>query len=74
MRLSFLMALFAAAAIAAPKNYLVYFGTYTGEKSKGVYVSEFDSRTGKLSPLSTGKLLRKPFGCVGPVPEGRLFH
>ena len=28
---------------------LVYFGTYTGAKSKGIYVSRFDSVTGKLS-------------------------
>ena len=27
----------------------VYFGTYTGAKSKGIYVSRFDSATGKLS-------------------------
>ena len=28
---------------------LVYFGTYTGAKSKGIYVSRFDSTTGSLS-------------------------
>jgi 6-phosphogluconolactonase len=28
---------------------LVYIGTYTGAKSKGIYVSKFDSATGKLS-------------------------
>ncbi len=33
----------------SPRNYHVYFGTYTGAKSKGIYVSQFDSRTGKLS-------------------------
>src|SRR6185295_12580115 len=27
---------------------LVYFGTYTGEKSKGIYVASFDSATGKV--------------------------
>jgi 6-phosphogluconolactonase len=30
-------------------NFLVYFGTYTGAKSKGIYVSHFDSSSGKLS-------------------------
>jgi len=29
---------------------LVYFGTYTGEHSKGIYVSRFDVRTGALTP------------------------
>jgi 6-phosphogluconolactonase len=28
---------------------LVYFGTYTGAKSQGIYVSRFDSTTGKLN-------------------------
>jgi 6-phosphogluconolactonase len=30
------------------KDFLVYLGTYTGGKSKGIYVSHFDSVTGKL--------------------------
>jgi 6-phosphogluconolactonase len=28
----------------------VYFGTYTGAKSKGIYVSQFDPATGRLTP------------------------
>ena len=28
---------------------LVYFGTYTGAKSKGIYVSRFDPATGRLT-------------------------
>lgn len=31
------------------REYLVYFGTYTGAKSKGIYVSRFDDETGALS-------------------------
>src|SRR5579864_5411733 len=73
MRLSFLMALFAAAATAAPKHYLVYFGTYTGEKSKGVYVSEFDARTGKLAPLTVAAELPNP-SFVAPHPNGRFLY
>lgn len=34
---------------ATADEQLVYFGTYTGGKSKGIYVSRFDSSTGKLS-------------------------
>ena len=34
---------------ASAREFFVYFGTYTGAKSKGVYVSQFDSATGKLS-------------------------
>jgi 6-phosphogluconolactonase len=32
----------------ASRSYRVYFGTYTGAQSKGIYVSKFDSATGKL--------------------------
>lgn len=32
----------------ASKPFLVYFGTYTGAKSQGIYVSRFDTATGKL--------------------------
>jgi 6-phosphogluconolactonase len=33
----------------APAKYRVYLGTYTGEKSKGIYMAEMDARTGALS-------------------------
>ena len=42
-------ALFAEAA-ASSSGMLVYIGTYTGEKSKGIYMSRFDRKTGRLSP------------------------
>jgi 6-phosphogluconolactonase len=45
----------AGMASAAPTGgaggWLVYFGTYTGPKSKGIYVAPFDTATGKLGPL-----------------------
>ena len=34
----------------APTGMLVYFGTYTGAKSKGVYVSRLDPASGTLTP------------------------
>jgi 6-phosphogluconolactonase len=45
--LAFISAIFFC-AIAAQAEYLVYFGTYTGAKSKGIYVSRL-SDDGKLS-------------------------
>ena len=33
----------------ADNSMRVYFGTYTGEKSKGIYQSSFDAKTGKLT-------------------------
>jgi len=42
----------AASAQRAPSStdMLVYFGTYTGEKSKGIYVSRMNPTTGQLTP------------------------
>jgi len=42
-----------AKAAATPRNakeFLVYIGTYTGGKSKGIYVSRFDTANGRLGP------------------------
>jgi 6-phosphogluconolactonase len=46
---------------------LVYFGTYTGAKSRGIYVSRFDSATGKLSvPELAAELKHPSFLAVAP--------
>jgi 6-phosphogluconolactonase len=37
-----------ARAASKKEEALVYFGTYTGKKSKGIYVSRFDAATGRL--------------------------
>jgi len=44
-----LLALMLSLAPASAREFLVYFGTYTGAKSKGIYVSKFDTATGKLT-------------------------
>ena len=38
-------------AESAPKEFWVYFGTYTGSNSQGIYRSRFDATTGRLSPV-----------------------
>ncbi len=35
--------------MAWPADYFVYFGTYTGKASKGIYVSRLNTATGKVS-------------------------
>ena len=40
-----------AGAAKAPREYLVYFGTYTDKGSKGIYVCRFRPSTGKLTPV-----------------------
>jgi 6-phosphogluconolactonase len=37
-------------ASSSERDLLVYFGTYTGAKSKGIYVSHLDLKSGALSP------------------------
>ena len=45
---------------------LVYFGTYTGEKSKGVYVSRLD--------LASGALTRPELAAETASPSLSLIH
>src|SRR5262245_18138453 len=56
-----------ADARAAQREFLVYFGTYTGETGKGVYVARFDSTTGKLgSPELAAEIASPSFLAVHP--------
>jgi 6-phosphogluconolactonase len=50
--LSFVPVLAAAAtaAVPAPAEWMVYIGTYTGAKARGIYLSRFDATTGRLAP------------------------
>ena len=59
--------------MAAPKHYLVYFGTYTGEKSKGIYVAQFDPTSGKIGPLSLAAEVANP-SFVAPHPNRRFLY
>ena len=50
----------AAASGAQPDQYFVYAGTYTGPKSKGIYVARFNGKTGELSPFELAAETVKP--------------
>ena len=51
-------------------NMLVYVGTYTGAKSKGIYVSKFDSENGTLSPAELAAEVASPsFLAVHPTEK-----
>src|SRR5262245_34716253 len=58
--------LFAAGAVAAPgagaddAPLRVYIGTYTGEKSRGIYLSTLDPVTGALSPAEVAAEVKNP--------------
>ncbi len=78
MRANIIRFLAAAALISAlnpasAADYLVYFGTYTGPKSKGIYVSRFDPAKGKLTnPELAGEVVRPSWVTVHP--NGRFLY
>ncbi|MEX2185883.1 MAG: lactonase family protein [Pirellulales bacterium] len=55
-----LISLAAATAVAAPPSYLMYVGTYTGGKSRGIYAFHFDPASGKLAPLGLAAEVKSP--------------
>jgi 6-phosphogluconolactonase len=57
----------------SPGDMLLYIGTYTGVKSKGIYVSRFDSTTGRLTSPELAVATPSPsFLALGP--EGRFLY
>lgn len=57
----------AAATTTNMKEFLVYIGTYTGGKSKGIYVSRFDSVGGRLgAPELAAEAVSPSFLAVHP--------
>jgi 6-phosphogluconolactonase len=72
--LSLVIMLIASAAAGAGKDEsLVYFGTYTGKKSKGIYVSRFDAATGKLSAPELAAEVPSP-SFLAVHPKGRFLY
>jgi 6-phosphogluconolactonase len=51
----------------------VYFGTYTDAKSKGIYVSQFDSATGRLSAPELAAETKNPT-FLAVHPSGRYLY
>ena len=60
--LALAVSLLASPALLAASDQFVYFGTYTNGKStsKGIYVAEFDSQTGKLGDLVLAAETKSP--------------
>jgi 6-phosphogluconolactonase len=62
------LALPARRADEAPKKYMVYFGTYTGGKSEGIYRCTFDPATGELGkPALAAKVKNPTFLAIHPT-------
>jgi 6-phosphogluconolactonase len=54
-------------------EFLVYFGTYTGAKSKGIYVSRFDAATGRLTTPELAAETRNP-SFLAVHPGGHFLY
>ncbi|QDU30922.1 6-phosphogluconolactonase [Anatilimnocola aggregata] len=62
-----------AADDATPAKQRVYLGTYTGAKSKGIYLSEFDADSGKLSePKLVAETVNPTF--LALHPDGKHLY
>src|SRR5215475_12133063 len=58
---------------AEANSSLLYIGTYTGKKSKGIYSARFDSNTGKLSSLHLAVETKNP-SFLALHPNGRILY
>src|SRR3974390_1513902 len=47
-------------AASSEQSKLVFIGTYTGGKSRGIYVSRFNSATGELTPPELAAETKNP--------------
>ncbi len=63
-----------ASPVAAAKGeFLVYVGTYTRAKSKGIYMARFDAGTGKLTPPELAGEVSNP-SFVALHPSGKFLY
>jgi 6-phosphogluconolactonase len=72
IRVAIALTTFVAGNIFAAES-LVYFGTFTTGKSQGIYVSRFDSTTGKLSQPELAAKIKNPTFLAVP-PSGKFLH
>ena len=63
----------ASSATVGAEGSLVYFGTYTGSGSQGIYVSHFDEKTGRLSPPELAASTPNP-SFLAVHPSGRFLY
>lgn len=70
--LSLLLSVVLPASVSA-REFFIYFGTYTGAKSKGIYVSRFDAGTGTLGEPELAAETRNP-SFLAVHPNGKLLY
>jgi 6-phosphogluconolactonase len=70
------VAIFMSASVGSAADtdqYWVFFGTYTGGKSQGIYRSQFDTKTGKVSPAELAAPMASP-SFLTIHPTGRFLY
>jgi len=58
---------------ASDRSFLVYVGTYTGEKSKGIYAYRFNATTGSTTPIAIAAETENP-SFIAIHPSGRFLY
>ena len=71
--LALMLASLAVSAFAAPKEFFVYFGTYTKAPSKGIYRARLDLATGQLSPAELAIEAKDP-AFLALHPGGKFLY
>ncbi len=67
------LCLLVSTACAGPTTQRVYFGTYTGGDSKGIYVAELDMKTGKVGEPRLAAELKNP-SFLALHPNGKVLY
>jgi len=69
-----------AASVACPgicfgasSSWLVYFGTYTGPNSKGIYVGEYDPASGRIGNVELAGEITRPSWIVADAAGRHLY-
>jgi 6-phosphogluconolactonase len=68
-----LMCLINVCMMAQKDNYTLYIGTYTAKKSEGIYVYQFNTKTGDFAPLSIAKGISNP-SFLAISPDQRFLY
>lgn len=62
-----------ALAATQPEEWFVYVGTYTGEKSRGIYLARFNSKTGELTKPELAAEMKSP-SFLAAHPEKSVIY
>jgi hypothetical protein len=60
-------------SVGASSNWLVYFGTYTGPNSKGIYVSDYDPASGRIGDIRLAGEITRPSWILADKSGAHLY-